>query len=672
MKNNKFFSFRLYLDGIKQLSIIGVVSFLIMLFCALFVNNLSSVNGTVFIGSLTDMFPMAVLSYMFIIPVMTLYLFSFLTKRNGSDFYHSIPKSRLCIYTSYLLSIVTWVVGILLVCTATAIIRQKFFTNNRVTFDYSAIFTMLISIIVCCLLVAAAITVAQGLTGTIFTNVAVSGIIIFIPRIFIYCIISVICQVCPYLNSDYFFFLFNEQYNLVTCSVQNLMFTSLGNCFSFVPGIFYTLALACIYFIIGGTLFCKKKSETAGFSALNRFVQASVRCIFCLTACLIPLTSLFTKLFSSNRTYSAAWSDIIIGYIIALFVYFIYELLSTRKVKNVIKAIPALAIVIALNIIVVSSVYLMVKRVESFEPDASEIEYIRVLPDSNMAMDVYNYLDVLASDIRLTDPELKQIAATALRNTKKDFDDYQFYDSKIVEYHVDGKSYYREVNISDSGWDALQSAINSDGRLLEQGKKLPSYSSASVSMYNSDIKAADVKKLYESFRRELASLPDDKFKEYLEQPSQLPDILNGCFIIRFTYNGKIVELEFSLSEKLPETYNQYLEIMYLNSLDFLERTDITYYRSDQSFTIYRSDGTQKLIPLFKTNWETYHEENLNYLKQILQELKHCTEIPSLEKRCEYIVDDNYNIILFVPTEEMTRLLDEVQDANDKSIFIPEE
>lgn len=100
------FSPRLYLDGLKQLRLIGIAGLVILALEAILIpvgGVLSQMDRefvSVELVGFMNMHPMLVLCFCVLAPLMTLYLFQFLNKRNASDFYHAIPETRLCLFSA--------------------------------------------------------------------------------------------------------------------------------------------------------------------------------------------------------------------------------------------------------------------------------------------------------------------------------------------------------------------------------------------------------------------------------------------------------------------------------------------------------------------------------------------------------------------------------------------
>ena len=101
MKKN-WFSLRLYLEGIRQLRLIGIMGMVILSLEAILIpvgrlvniremRHFTSSSITKTLLNFPEMHPLLVLCFCVLAPLMVLYLFHFLNKRNASDFYHAIP-----------------------------------------------------------------------------------------------------------------------------------------------------------------------------------------------------------------------------------------------------------------------------------------------------------------------------------------------------------------------------------------------------------------------------------------------------------------------------------------------------------------------------------------------------------------------------------------------------
>ena len=185
MNNKKVFSFHMFLQTLKQTRLAGFIMMAVITLISVVpiisslsyikeykqVNNVDGISGNYFL----------VLVFIIVVPVISLIVWSFLNKRSGSDFYHSIPYTRLCIYLSKTAAILTWIAGILVV---SYVSQAVLLMANRQYFnvDYATMFRMYLSIFICSLLCMAIINVSISITGNILSNICVTGLIMFLPR----------------------------------------------------------------------------------------------------------------------------------------------------------------------------------------------------------------------------------------------------------------------------------------------------------------------------------------------------------------------------------------------------------------------------------------------------------------------------------------------------------
>ena len=123
-----------------------------------------------------------ILSFCMFAPFLALTLFSFLNKRNRSDFYHSLPHRRETIFISYSLSILTWIIGAIVLSSAVTSLMY-WIGSQYIAVNYTSVLVYLFNLICASILVYAATLLAMTITGTSFSNVVTALLIIFLPRL---------------------------------------------------------------------------------------------------------------------------------------------------------------------------------------------------------------------------------------------------------------------------------------------------------------------------------------------------------------------------------------------------------------------------------------------------------------------------------------------------------
>ena len=113
----KLFSRGLYVEGLRQLKIVGIIFLAVLLLVGVsipviqYIDYLSyvarmeelgePVNFTPDVVDFEQMCPMIFVIALIAAPIFTFMLFSPFNKRSSSDFYHSLPYTRECMFTSF-------------------------------------------------------------------------------------------------------------------------------------------------------------------------------------------------------------------------------------------------------------------------------------------------------------------------------------------------------------------------------------------------------------------------------------------------------------------------------------------------------------------------------------------------------------------------------------------
>ena len=200
--NKKPFSVGLYIEGLRQLRIVGILG-VILMFGSSIVMNVSQAlsyqrQATLYPDESIVLYPvdgLDAMSFLLIVfcafaPIMTWMLFRFMNKRNSSDFMFAIPNTRLSIYCSYLSAIMTWIAAMILAGLIGVLLPAAIF-SNYLNIMYDTVFLFALSTFLCSLQVISVILIAMSITGTLFSNIILSGMLLFGPRLLITMLLSV-------------------------------------------------------------------------------------------------------------------------------------------------------------------------------------------------------------------------------------------------------------------------------------------------------------------------------------------------------------------------------------------------------------------------------------------------------------------------------------------------
>ena len=221
----KNFDAGLYREGLRQLRVLGITMLAIFVLASVLVPLSDAVSlsaypewspsYTVHYSSYLSQNPLILLSFPVAAPLLTLALFGFLNKRNACDLYHAIPQTRNALFFSFFAAIVTWLVILIAVPALVSEAVCLLFPKYLEIYPLSAL-QICTQALIASIGVAAAVLLAMSMTGTIFTNLVVALLIIFLPRVLIYVVSSSLDSALPYVASLGEPALLDSRINLIT------------------------------------------------------------------------------------------------------------------------------------------------------------------------------------------------------------------------------------------------------------------------------------------------------------------------------------------------------------------------------------------------------------------------------------------------------------------------
>lgn len=417
-------------------------------------NRRSESYGSAFVQSVDgmSMHPLLILTYCVMAPLMMLYLFQFLNKRAASDFYHAIPNSRVSLFFSFFAAVMTWLAAAAVVSTLLSL-AGFLLLGPAVAVNGFSLLILLFNSMAACLFVCGAVAVAMCVTGTLFTNVTVSLLIIFMPRLLLAVFCSTLQEMLPMISSLYFIPPLDSQYNVVT----NLLFGAFnGNAdlsFTFLGGGIYTLSIGALYTGLASWLFYRRKSETAGKAAPNRALQTLYRLLVSMLVCLFPCVFIASAILNREALDGESLFTYAVFYLGAVLVYFLYELFTTRKWRNLLRAVPALGILLLMNAAFTGGIVAAYYSTLDIRPQAGDMEAVRFINRSDN-----DYFSIKTSTVKIRDPAMQEIVAQRLNYTLELAKDspQAYYDAQNdlsmtaqqVAVYLPGRTLYRNLLFS--------------------------------------------------------------------------------------------------------------------------------------------------------------------------------------------------------------------------------
>ncbi|MBQ4563150.1 MAG: hypothetical protein IJA58_01570 [Lachnospiraceae bacterium] len=511
------FNKKLYLDGIRQLKLVGIMGLVVLCAAAVLTATGYHINTPSYwvdgFGntiarpaqglSLYSAHWALFITFPVLVPVMTMMLFNFLNHRNASDFYHAIPDTRGTLYISYMASILTWIGAIIGISTALSIFCVSILPGYYII--WSGVPKALFLIIAACVLVMGGISIALGLTGTRMSNLLVTLIVLFLPRFFVTMIMHILGEMMPFVEWRYSSSLFNPRYNLIA-GLPLALFSS-ANPFGYGSSGVYSLILGLIYLVAGHVIFLRRKSESAGHAAISRRMQSIFRLSVSLMICLLPMYSITSCWANSDIMDGDELFIVLVFYVIAVLAYFIYELMTTGKLrafKKLCKGIGVLAIGNVILFLMIIGIYASTIK---NTPEAEDIDYVMLNGDER------DYFEAQLQRIRLRDEEVAEITARALRRTVEYYRNGRRYPNgshfetitKTVAINEGLRTIYREVRYTTAEWNTIVDYLSRQPEYYLVYCDLPEFDPTEMSIYTNwgYFSTEQLVRIYEVMREEV-------------------------------------------------------------------------------------------------------------------------------------------------------------------------
>lgn len=550
MKN--VFSVKLYLEGLKKIKLLGVAASIVVivanaLFPILTLLSLRSWNdrpSEIEVKSLLEHIPLGFFMMGFAI-LFVHAMFSYLNDRCRSDFYHALPQKRVCVFVSFGAAILSWMFGILVVSSLLNFILWMVIPD--ITVSFGVVIAAPLIYFAAAFLVAGFMAVAMTLTGTDMNNYLIFLLIFLIVRITGGTFLSCAEEMIPtfFVGASAFRFLKWEYFLPVT-----ILFSMFENDISLLTSagvIVYGVVLGVLLWIVAAWLYSIRRSEMAGKSAPNRFLQHVYRC-----AVSLPFF-MWSLYWIEDESVSTA----IVFFVMALVVYFLYELLTTKKLKNLVGAIPVLLVPLVCCGIFVGSIALMGKAYDSVRPTPEEIESVAICSDYNAYTYGSSTRANFGSEIWVKNEELaRMVSENLVKTIDRDFSENEYVSHENFAIRkTDGKVIYRRIDFSYEDLTTMWDIYRHCDEYIEEMVKIPQENTVQGIFLPlpKDLTDAEAKELYHTFFKEYNSLP----------AATKADLLNNGYYepvwkmyVYGTVNLQEYDATFFISrEYLPVTYD---------------------------------------------------------------------------------------------------------------------
>ncbi len=397
--------------------------------------------------------------------------FSFLNKRNASDFFHGIPYSR---YTLFFSNIIACATQILIIITANLLVPTLGCLISGMPLYYGFVPLVFLFCFVGSMFVLSACSIAMSITGTAFSNIVLCGLILFLPRFISTTTAATIMSRAEIVPYEALGFLLDPSYNipvgLFLSGMDMIGFGSgLSNMFTSWGTYVYTGVMFLIYTGIAAFLFARRKSEMATNSAPGKVLQCVYRCAVGLVFAIVTAMLI---IFDEIR-----FGTLFVAFL-SLITYMLFELITTKSLKAMVKSLATYWIVIVVACVFYFSVTGMSNAFLNDVPATDDIKTVQIIPNNSMEEEIGSYKSSFIANTKLSDSELIKIASEQLEDTVRYIKHNTYYsvdyDTLCIKYNLkSGRSLTRNVWIPLDELATVNELLANDDAYVEAMKKLP-------------------------------------------------------------------------------------------------------------------------------------------------------------------------------------------------------
>ncbi|MBP3381905.1 MAG: hypothetical protein J6L00_04570, partial [Clostridia bacterium] len=581
------FDFRVFGEAFRQLRTVGILALVVMCLAAALLPigvaieayayaQPEMANGIIGSPSITrELVTMIQVHPLSLAPMYTLSLlmpligFSFLNKRRSSDFYHALPVSRAGVFISYFAAIMAWIVVDLLASSVVSV-ATLFCFPDLFQLVWSSVLPTLCASLAGALMVAGCMTFAMCITGTVFTNLLVAALLFFGPRILMWYISSLIQSTVDILPNVMDIPILNVAYNIPLGVLFGVLEgISTVNVLNNWTGCIYSAIIGVLYFIGALALYRTRHSEAAEQPAATPLLQTVYRLTLTFLVTLIPVYMIFESVQGKYTLDESECFGIFVLYILAALTFCIYELITTKKPKLLLKAAPTFLIVLVADVLLVGCLSLGVNRILAFRPTAEQIESVS-FETHGYNTDNVAYFNSLTAEVNITDPATirtvaEHLARAAEKNSPhgdlKADGDYECFNVTIRTKNAEK---IRQLYFIDQQAEVIYKALQNNAT-YQAAYHLPTLNSdTQLSMWK--ISDEQAKAVYRVMCKDVERLPFETRYDILQRDhnDEAQAFTETVDISIFRYGEKFRLHVPLIAEYYPNAYKLYLQYIYEN------------------------------------------------------------------------------------------------------------
>ncbi|MDL2236059.1 hypothetical protein LJC07_07975 [Christensenellaceae bacterium OttesenSCG-928-L17] len=467
-QNNQKLS--LYRETLRRLLLAGLIVFTVPFVISLLIVALAIFpSGRGYLS--WDDTTLLLAGYMFVAPlVLTSTAFSFLFRRNASDFYHALPVTRTTLFGSSFAAILTYLFGSMLLITLPNVLGHLWIGQPVASSEF---LRSLFGYFSGAALIAACAAIGVSLTGTRLSAFVVTGLTLFMPRFLVACAVLILSGTAPMLDINQMWVWKNMNLHIPVFLFLSPFFEGFSSIT--VWSILYTLLLAVVHTALAGVAFHRRASEVAGRPAPGPVLQHVFRSLLAMPLFLAMFVIFVSSQSDVTGSFYTDFDIILTLGVMGALVYFLYELFTTKKLKSLLPAVCTFPIVIVVSAVVSLGIVSYGNAQMKIFPAASEIKSVQL---SNVGSSTPTYTELLESEVELNDAALMEMIANTFPST------YAYYQSpstsmgmasrKNLSVHLkNGRTLHRTLQLNSAEAEYFDSVVSANEALLEAKHKLP-------------------------------------------------------------------------------------------------------------------------------------------------------------------------------------------------------
>lgn len=656
---SNLFNGKLFIEAFKQVRVVGLAAFVLLGTLSIFMpivklieeNDSASHYPTCQLFD-TDAFMWPLLALIFIVaPLMFIMLFNFLTKRSGSDFYHSLPVKHITLFATFATAVMAWVTILSVVYTFILLITTKIALPYYVI-DSITIINYIINVIIGCLLMVSTFSIGVSLTGTLTSNVVFSCGVLIIPRLIITVLSYITINYSNSLTGDghlIFNVFANIPFALISC-LFGFDNRPLYNMLILGEHTYYSFGLAIIYLIIGAKLFITRPSEvsTKSFRSKKVFSMLKFFAGFLISLFIIGYT--FNESFERIMdSFSYSFPSIMLVITAIVILMFALEAAYSKSIKKGFKGILYAPIIILTDIALIFVMYISVQYYnnEAFDKDDVDYVYAAGLLEDFSSNDYYgeiyyegdSYLMEVLSNLKITDRYIIDYLVDAYN---KDNTYHQNYDNTIV-ITFDSALYdeTRYVYLTDAEISHLIYKLRETDSFKECFNKYPSPND-NIAISCDESTPSQAKDLYKTFLSEIKNLTTEQLIDIALESTDKYDPVD-YFYVSLHVNGHLTYFTVPISSLTPETLVQHMNNLNKNSknrlYDFMNFAEANFNSKNYHINAELYNTSQDSSLISNRYIDTDNSDNKKALLTLLKEAADS----DIKFTKEHLKDENYCI-----------------------------